>query len=421
MSETLPPSPSTVFRAQLVLEQAKHANRKSKKAAASTSSNILSKPKKPAKKEDEKENKKGSEEEEKENPKGDGINWVKNHDDTSKLLTIIEESCRYRQAFGFKGGDQPGITSGGKSLMQMAREVGEKMFPSSTLPSERLGKAIANRVQTLKKTYRDYHEKLGSTGHGLVIEDRTLEITSGTPIGNIWEKMQVKFPWYKRMHLLLHGSPVYDPPSLAHSATPLDTGVLAPRTVTYHAASPDWDLSAFDADLSTLHSQFDDDHEHDQHPLPAHEVKPIPPLSPSQATPPSIPLSLTPSQPSGGSRKRKDILEDVRSLSAAYSQNRLDSERLRAESKRQRIQTVADNELRIQQLQLEEQERQRRHVAEEQQRQRERELQVLDKKILLAQLQAGNGGNAGFLPPPIPNHHVDDFLRLPDHSHHFNF
>ncbi|KAF8170767.1 hypothetical protein BJ912DRAFT_996673 [Pholiota molesta] len=413
MSETLPPSPSTVYRAQLVLEQAKHANRKSKKA--STSSNISSKPKKPVKKEDEKENKKGSEEEEKENPKGDGINWVKNPNDTSRLLTVIEESCRYRQAFGFKGGDQPGITSGGKSLMQMARDVGEKMFPSSTLPSEKLGKAIANRVQTLKKNYREYHEKLGSTGHGLVIEDRTLEITSGTPIGNIWEKMQVKFPWYKRMHLLLHGSPVYDPPSLAHSATPLDTSVLAPRTDNHRSASPDWNLSAFNADLSTLHDQFDDDHEQNQHSSPAHEVKPIPPLSPSQATPPSIPLSSTPSQPSGGSRKRKDILEDVRSLSAAYSQTRLDSERLRAESKRQRI----DNELRIQQLQLEEQERQRRHVAEEQQRQCEHELQVLDKKILLAQLQAGNGGNAGFLPPPIPNHH-DDFLCLPDHNHQFN-
>ncbi|KAF8161843.1 hypothetical protein BJ912DRAFT_1099729 [Pholiota molesta] len=222
MSETLPPSLSTVYRAQLVLEQAKQANRKSKKAAASTSSNVSSKPKKPAKKEDEKENKKGSEEEEKENPKGDGINWVKNPDDTSRLLTRIEESCCYCQAFGFKSGDQPGITSGGKSLMQMAHDVSKKLFPLSTLASERLRKAIANH-----KNYREYHEKQ-ATG---VFEDRTLEITSGTPIGNIWEKMQVKFLWYKWMHLLLHGSPVYDPPSLPHSATPLDTSVLAPRTV----------------------------------------------------------------------------------------------------------------------------------------------------------------------------------------------
>jgi len=39
--------------------------------------------------------------------------------------------------------------------------------------------------ESLKKKYAAYHRDLGQTGHGLVLEDRTIEIISGTPIYNV--------------------------------------------------------------------------------------------------------------------------------------------------------------------------------------------------------------------------------------------
>lgn len=44
------------------------------------------------------------------------------------LLTILEGNLRYRQAFGFAGGDAPGITSGGKSNIQMCRGIALELF-----------------------------------------------------------------------------------------------------------------------------------------------------------------------------------------------------------------------------------------------------------------------------------------------------
>lgn len=74
--------------------------------------------------------------------------WLRNPEDTSRLLLIIEESIRYRKAFGFKGGDVPGVTSCGYTTAQISRDIGEKLFPHSSLPSDKIGKAIFNRVRS---------------------------------------------------------------------------------------------------------------------------------------------------------------------------------------------------------------------------------------------------------------------------------
>ena len=54
---------------------------------------------------------------------------------------IIEESIRYQKAFGFQGGDVSGVTSGGNTTAQTSRDIGEKLFPMSFLPPDKLGKA----------------------------------------------------------------------------------------------------------------------------------------------------------------------------------------------------------------------------------------------------------------------------------------
>ncbi|KAJ6609748.1 hypothetical protein B0H10DRAFT_2225653 [Mycena sp. CBHHK59/15] len=85
---------------------------------------------------------------------------------------------------------------------------------------------IGNRIGALKKSYRDHRDKLGSTGQGLVAENREGEIETGSNIENIWDLIKKKFPWYKRMHALMGSSPVVDRSALSHSQTSVDLSVL---------------------------------------------------------------------------------------------------------------------------------------------------------------------------------------------------
>jgi hypothetical protein len=226
--------------------------------------------------------------------------------------------------------------------------------------------------------------------------------------------MRVKFPWYKRMYTLLSGSPVYDTSALANSATPLDTSVLSTPNRQY---SPDWDDAAIDGSSlndsllpETLFSIPPSPHfgpelpelngvpdtSFPAAPLPTPSLQADISATPTAAVMPRLSVSKTSSSSSleapGAARKRKDPFEQVRELAATYTNSRLESERVRAESKRQRL----ENELNIQQLKNEAQDRQCRHEAEERERQRQHELQIMEKQIILAQLQAGstNVGNA---------------------------
>ncbi len=71
---------------------------------------------------------------------------ARNYHLTDQLVSIIEDSTRYRQAFGFKGGNIPGVTSGGKSSIQMCCDIAGVLFPQSLIPHEKLGDSIKNRI-----------------------------------------------------------------------------------------------------------------------------------------------------------------------------------------------------------------------------------------------------------------------------------
>ena len=226
--------------------------------------------------------------------------------------------------------------------------------------------------------------------------------------------MRVKFPWYKRMYALLSGSPVYDTTALANSAIPLDTSVLTvPRNST-RQHSPEWDDAAIDA-------YFADDCEQDDRatlsvgppsPSPCSEIpevdgvlQPHIPAAPTNSHVPATPIAVTSSSSSletpSAARKRKDPFEQVQELTATYTHSRLESERVRADSKRQRL----ENELNIQRLKNEAQDRQCQHEAKERERQCQHELQMIEKQILLAQLHAGNtnagNANTAYLPTGV--------------------
>jgi hypothetical protein len=159
--------------------------------------------------------------------------------------------------------------------------------------------------------------------------------------------MRMKFPWYKRMYTLLSGSPVYDASALANSATPLDTSILSTPTCQY---SPDWDDAAIDG--SSLNDSLlpETPFTASIPPSPAPSLQAGISATPTAAVTSRHSVSKTSSSSSletpGAVRKRKDPFEQARELAATYTNSHLESERVRAESKRQRL----ENELNIQQL-----------------------------------------------------------------------
>ena len=69
------------------------------------------------------------------------------HHYTDTLLTIIEDSIRFRKAFGFKGGDNPSVTSGGLSIIQTCCLIVPQLFPTHPEANkEKLAQAVKNRV-----------------------------------------------------------------------------------------------------------------------------------------------------------------------------------------------------------------------------------------------------------------------------------
>lgn len=166
MADSPPPSPMSLYQAQLLVEKAKLASSKARKNKKESTTSASKTTEKEAAAEENGVDE-GFNKSDKENgdSSGDGIkyvlcflypigisnvfcSWLKNPGDTTQLLVIIEERIRYRKAFGFKGGDVPGVTSGGSTMAQTSRDIGGTLFPHSTLPADKLGKAVSNRIRT---------------------------------------------------------------------------------------------------------------------------------------------------------------------------------------------------------------------------------------------------------------------------------
>ncbi|KAJ3502371.1 hypothetical protein NLJ89_g8915 [Agrocybe chaxingu] len=169
------------------------------------------------------------------------VKWKRTiyHHYTDSLLTIIEDKPRYRQAFGFSKDQSTPVSTGGQPVAELHAEVAQTLFFETEEPPEgqselsfrkddlsALAKAVGNRISALKKLYRDYRGTLGETGEGLLDAGREDEITAGTPLANLWEEIQMKFPWFLRMHNLLGTNPTVDRSAVANSQTSVNTAVL---------------------------------------------------------------------------------------------------------------------------------------------------------------------------------------------------
>ncbi|KAF8580949.1 hypothetical protein K439DRAFT_1619427 [Ramaria rubella] len=164
---------------------------------------------------------------------------------TSTLINMISDDWVWQQAFNFDTSNsvEP-INSGGKKTRDHHREIARIL-----LQEDASGTWVDTNMKTLKK-YFELRKELGSTGHGLIEEDREEDIWENSAISNVWgafychfyslmcmyshvlEKIQKAFPWYKDLSVLLKASPIVDQEASANSVTDLDLSILMPQRST---------------------------------------------------------------------------------------------------------------------------------------------------------------------------------------------
>ncbi|KAF8577833.1 hypothetical protein K439DRAFT_1621801 [Ramaria rubella] len=152
---------------------------------------------------------------------------------TSALINMISDNRVWRQAFNFDTSDSSELINGrGKKTADHQREIAWILLhedPSgrwADIDLKTLGIVIKNHVNALKKKYLELYNELGSTGHGLIEEDREEEIWADSLILNAWDKFQKVFPWCKELSPLLRASPVLDKDAAVNSASNLDLSML---------------------------------------------------------------------------------------------------------------------------------------------------------------------------------------------------
>ncbi|KAJ7435371.1 hypothetical protein B0H11DRAFT_1937674 [Mycena galericulata] len=233
-----------------------------------------------------------------------------------QLLTLIESKPSYRQAFGFDKGTTGTVSMGGKNLGNLHAEIAESLFVTpegskytmDDLPA--LESVVKNCIGALKTKYKDYRTLLGSTGQGLVENDKTKDIEPGNLI-------KAKFPWYLRMHVLMGSSPTVDCSALAHSQTRVDLSVLDGRGKKVVPIDSD-DNSASDAESDKISNWDKSDGPlsiSSSSPPPDHSL-PIP-QTPVQVKPEPMHVSVRRSGPCGTKHRPEIARKSI--ISAKYS------------------------------------------------------------------------------------------------------
>ncbi|KIJ35052.1 hypothetical protein M422DRAFT_262795 [Sphaerobolus stellatus SS14] len=199
------------------------------------------------------------------------INWSETRALTWRMLTILQETPVFLQAFGFDTGGV-NVNSGGRKPGELYRDLAEKLLinhPEGTWADadlNKLGMAMCNQINTLKKRYRELRVMLGETGHGLVDTNMEESITVGSNILNVWDKIQAEFPWYKELNKMLRTSPVFVKNATSNSDSQVDISVLgtvAKRRGRKKACKEDGraESNAEEADKNDDGSQVDSDQE----------------------------------------------------------------------------------------------------------------------------------------------------------------
>ncbi|KIK78705.1 hypothetical protein PAXRUDRAFT_16730 [Paxillus rubicundulus Ve08.2h10] len=153
------------------------------------------------------------------------ILWAKseNFHLTDALLTLIEDSVMWKGALGFNRGaiNDPTPTGKGRSLIHHNTNI---EFSKDDLPALRT--VIKNWINSLKSTFTKYCNKLGETGHSLVMSGHADKLYEGIEATNVYEAIEKKFPWYLWMSALMGSSPVLSRKAISNSQSYLNLAVL---------------------------------------------------------------------------------------------------------------------------------------------------------------------------------------------------
>ncbi|KAJ6564949.1 hypothetical protein DFH09DRAFT_1475475 [Mycena vulgaris] len=294
---------------------------------------------------------------------------------TDALLTIIEGKPRYRLAFGFDKGQSGPVDTGGNKIPELCSDVAKALFlPDETDPTSKkpentytaddlpsLSGVVKTRGQTLKTKYQAYHKNLGATGHGLVTADREKEIIN---------EIAAKFPWYKRMDLLMGTSPIVNCSALAHSQTRVDLGILdRDGEISWEATPPPGghadDGSDDDKDTLSTSSPCR---------LRAESVPTIPSVKKVKVEDHPAPLS------SARGSKRKSMHDHIQELTSQDHIQCVKLAELKKQQKTVRAQAKYDAKTQLEMARLQ-------HQQREADRQREHELRMMERQMQLETLR----------------------------------
>ncbi|KAF8222626.1 hypothetical protein L208DRAFT_1426292 [Tricholoma matsutake] len=212
---------------------------------------------------------------------------------TDQLLTIIEAKPHYCQAFRFSKDATGNVSSGGKKTAELYKEIVEALFVT---PEGSQYTPIDLLTLQKAKAYREHHEELGVTGQGLVESGWQDEIMAESKLANVWELIEIKFPWYLCMHKLMGTSPVVDQAAITHSQTPVDLstlgrhGMSSAPSIGEDNISINWLLSpAPVSDQGEKSDEEDNDNDDDNDNNKNSTIQSSPPSSPSKPQPLATP------------------------------------------------------------------------------------------------------------------------------------
>ncbi|CAE6450261.1 unnamed protein product [Rhizoctonia solani] len=190
-----------------------------------------------------------------------------------ELLMEIEASDSHRQIFGFGTIGSSPAKSKGDNMTAHCRTLAQTILaghPSgkwTNEPLSRLSTSVKNRINFLKREYRNIRNGLSETGAGLNSPD---EIKESSKLRNIFDQIETDFPYYWRMRDLLFKSPAVEPELLVNPGSQIDVATIL-------ATNPS-DLES-DKEAGTHSEAWDEDL--DAGGKPAHDQKP--PVAPEAA------------------------------------------------------------------------------------------------------------------------------------------
>ncbi|KIJ29186.1 hypothetical protein M422DRAFT_54303 [Sphaerobolus stellatus SS14] len=327
------------------------------------------------------------------------INWQHQteHVYTDKLLTLIEDNPKWKQAFGWSLGDGAGpVKNSGQNLTEHYQAIGKKL-----LKEDGSKRVHTHASSSLKSKFKELNDELGSTGHGLVEADKEDEIQVDTPMGNVWDKIKCTFPWYKRLYPYLSRNPNVDRSAVSHSGSVVDTSVLHPDD-TYVSNESDSDeesgmggSESEDNTKKSRHHSFDSAHqsgsESELEDDGAVQSKAKKKVVTKKVTAASASQGLPPKKESGVGqpKKRLDAMDKVRLMNKDDHAVRLKVLEKNLKAQREREKIKQDSLTERSRLQIEAEERRRLQDQEH-------ELKMMEKRLELQHLIAqGSSANWG--------------------------